>query len=106
MSAPKHLSLIVVVFCLASLIGAAEAKVRATAILFRHGERTPVFSIPGLNNELAEDIGYGQLTNVRKQFIFNLIFDFFNNFFSSFRSRLDPANCMRMEFFCVPSTTT
>lgn len=46
------------------LVGSAFADIRATHILFRHGQRTPAYKMGTLTSELAEDIGYGQLTKV------------------------------------------
>lgn len=41
-----------------------QANVRATTILFRHGQRTPIHAHPSFDNKLSEEIGPGQLTNV------------------------------------------
>lgn len=58
---------LVAVFCLVALnLACVDAKsIMATAILFRHGERTPVDGNPGLQCALSQDIGVGQLTRVR-----------------------------------------
>lgn len=50
----------------------SHANVRATAILFRHGQRTPLKSVPVFNNRLAREIGHGQLTSVSKVFLFSM----------------------------------
>lgn len=57
---------VIVALC---VLGLAQADIRATAILFRHGKRTPMASVPTLNNGLSEDLGHGQLTNVSKFYI-------------------------------------
>lgn len=47
-----------------SVAPAVQTNVRATAILFRHGQRTPVHSIPEIRHRLTKELGHGQLTNV------------------------------------------
>lgn len=51
-----------VVSCL--LIGQNHAEVKATVIVFRHGERTPVVTTEAVPNSVADKIGFGQLTRV------------------------------------------
>lgn len=51
-----------VVSCL--LIGHIHAEVKATAIVFRHGERTPIVTTEAVPNSVADKIGFGQLTRV------------------------------------------
>lgn len=48
----------------AAAAAATRHNVRATAILFRHGQRTPLRSHPTFNNRLTKELGHGQLTNV------------------------------------------
>lgn len=45
----------------------AQTNIKSTSILFRHGERTPAASIGILRNDVAEDIGFQQLTQVTVQ---------------------------------------
>lgn len=59
-----RLSLAVIGLLICILIGSAQATIRATTILFRHGERTPAYKVAAMPSALAEDIGYGQLTQV------------------------------------------
>lgn len=66
MSDPKQFVVLAVLFA-ACLFGVAQGDIKATAILFRHGQRTPVASSPNLNNSLTEELGEGQLTNVRDE---------------------------------------
>lgn len=40
-------------------------KYLATAILFRHGQRTAIKPVGNIYCAICEDIGYGQLTRVR-----------------------------------------
>ena len=56
-------SLLLTVFTL----GLVEAELKGVALLFRHGQRTPIFSLPNYgNSEMVKEIGFGQLTLVSK----------------------------------------
>lgn len=67
MSFPKHLlAAVAIATTVSCLFGSAQADVRATAILFRHGERTPTEFIPKQDMSMTHDLGLGQLTNVKK----------------------------------------
>lgn len=48
-------------------LGSSQAALKTVAILFRHGERTPISVYPnyGANNEQVKELGFGQLTLVR-----------------------------------------
>lgn len=48
-----------------------DQKFLSTALLFRHGEKTPLKEIGILPCALCEDIGYGQLTKFGKEQMFN-----------------------------------
>lgn len=59
--------LLFVAVCLATCLWSQVVlgqQVRATTILFRHGQRTPIASLPNLSSDLTNYLGYGQLTNV------------------------------------------
>lgn len=49
-----------------TLLGLSHAKIKSTAILFRHGQRTPDRAIGALRSETADDFGFGYLTQVRE----------------------------------------
>lgn len=53
--------LVLVTVAVSSISG---TEIKSTALLFRHGERTPLFEIGTLKNAAIADIGYGQLTRV------------------------------------------
>lgn len=58
-------------YFIASCVLASESsavKIKAAAILFRHGERTPLTSFPGLPCSMCEDLGLEQLTEVQEIF--------------------------------------
>lgn len=55
---------IVVAVSLSGCVLVGAPQYRATAILFRHGQRTPIASLPNLRSDLTTELGYGQLTNV------------------------------------------
>lgn len=57
---------IVAILIAASLVALAQAEVKATALLFRHGQRTPIAVSGNINSTATEDLGEGQLTNVSK----------------------------------------
>lgn len=57
---------IVAVLVAASLAAVTQAEVRATALLFRHGQRTPIAVSGNINSTAIEDLGEGQLTKVKK----------------------------------------
>lgn len=56
-------SFAIFVFALA-LLGLGQAQIKSTAILFRHGQRTPDVEIGSLRSETADDFGLGYLTPV------------------------------------------
>lgn len=58
-----NLKLIFVAAAALALV-AVQAEIRSTAILFRHGERTPADAVPNIQCSIIDDIGLGQLTNV------------------------------------------
>lgn len=53
--------------------GSASAEIKATAILFRHGERTPQDAFPNLPCKLCDDLGLGQLTKVTNSLSFGAV---------------------------------
>lgn len=64
MSDPKHFAIIATLAVVVCAFGVAQADVKATAILFRHGQRTPVSAVGTVNSTATEDLGEGQLTGV------------------------------------------
>lgn len=60
----KYFSVVAFAFLAAVLFDSAQAEIKATAILFRHGQRTPETVFPNLPCPLCDDLGKGQLTNV------------------------------------------
>lgn len=70
MFVPKHLFLLVVAVLSLCLVPGTHAQVRATAILFRHGQRTPIAALSDANAAASDDLGDGQLTNVRDFYTF------------------------------------
>lgn len=81
-------------------------QIKGTAILFRHGQRTPSLVLPnyGMTSQ-TQELGFGQLTLVRK--LKPLILSSFHDpefVFSS--SRLAPSNSTNTELICVPVTRT
>lgn len=49
-----------------AMLGLAHAQIKQTAILFRHGQRTPDQEIGVLRSETADDFGLGYLTQVSR----------------------------------------
>lgn len=46
----------------------AGLQIKSSALLFRHGERTPLAPVGTLVNSIAADVGYKQLTRVSESF--------------------------------------
>lgn len=64
MSRQKWLTIIGLSLVALVSVSSADQNIRATAILFRHGERTPATTYPNLPCALCDELGAGQLTNV------------------------------------------
>lgn len=56
--------LLITAACLVASLVCVQAEIKATAILFRHGERTPVSGYNGIECAISQEIGEGQLTRV------------------------------------------
>lgn len=61
---------------LVAFLGLAHCEIKQTAILFRHGQRTPDQEIGVLRSETADDFGLGYLTQVScvQESILNILF--------------------------------
>lgn len=60
----EYFSVVATLLLAAVLFHSAQAEIKATAILFRHGQRTPETVFPKLPCAMCDDLGKGQLTNV------------------------------------------
>lgn len=58
----------IIVFA-STLLGLGQAQIKSTAILFRHGQRTPDVEIGSLRSETADDFGLGYLTPVSERVV-------------------------------------
>lgn len=61
---------------LIAFVGLAHCDIKQTAILFRHGQRTPDQEIGVLRSDTADDFGLGYLTQVRgiKRSFLNILY--------------------------------
>lgn len=59
-----NVKVILTVAAAALCFGLAQADIKATAIVFRHGQRTNEYPVPGLQCDIVDELGTGQLTNV------------------------------------------
>lgn len=84
--------------CVLIILPEVQGELKGVALLFRHGERTPIYSFPNYGvPEAYKDLGLGQLTLVRGENLHSNWNTFSNNIkISNFRKEV--ANCMKMEW--------
>lgn len=62
---------VIVAFVIACSLTFGHGELKSAAILFRHGERTPVFTYPKYGETaILKELGYIQLTLVRRSTIY------------------------------------
>lgn len=104
-SCKQRFVLFAVLVAVLTMSPATRANVRATAIIFRHGQRTPIKSVPSFNNTLTKELGHGQLTNVSDLEMIYLI-QVRMIWWMTFQFRSEPDNSTTMEHCYEWNTNT